>query len=150
MSDRDFELAKHRDFYQKIRNRVSDWVDRHGRTHQLAEYILAVPDLFHLMVKLFFDSDISWKNRFKLGGAIAYIMSPLDILPETLLGPIGIMDDLALAAYVIQDIIDEVGEEKVQSYWAGKKHILSLVEDIIDLVKRRFGGVWKKIRSYFP
>ncbi|NUQ42510.1 MAG: DUF1232 domain-containing protein [Calditrichaceae bacterium] len=43
-----------------------------------------------------------------LAFAAIYFFSPLDLLPEALLGPLGFADDAALLAFVIKRIIDKV------------------------------------------
>jgi uncharacterized membrane protein YkvA (DUF1232 family) len=39
---------------------------------------------------------------------VAYIFSPVDLIPESLLGPLGFADDAALLAYLIKRIIDKI------------------------------------------
>lgn len=149
MSEREFEKEEHRDFYQSLRDRVRDWMENKGADHQYAEYVLAAPDLFHLMSKLSMDSRVSIKNKAKLAGALVYFISPVDIIPEALFGPIGLIDDLGLAAYVIQSILDDAGHEVVNEHWAGEKEILDLVRDLLELADQKLGsGAIEKLRSY--
>lgn len=149
MTERNFEKEKHRDFYMSLRQKVRDWIEGKGTDHRYAEYVLAAPDLFHLMCKLSIDSRVSLKNKGKLAGAILYFISPIDIIPEALLGPVGYIDDLGLAAYVIQSILEDAGSDVVNEHWAGEKEILDLVRDLLDLADRKIGsGAWEKIRSY--
>lgn len=51
-----------------------------------------------------------WKFWGLLIFAAIYFFSPLDLLPEALLGPLGFADDAALLAFVIKRIIDKVRE----------------------------------------
>jgi len=39
---------------------------------------------------------------------IVYVASPIDLIPEGLLGPLGFADDAALIAYLLKRIIDKV------------------------------------------
>lgn len=39
---------------------------------------------------------------------IVYIASPIDLIPEGLLGPLGFADDAALIAYLLKRIIDKI------------------------------------------
>jgi uncharacterized membrane protein YkvA (DUF1232 family) len=39
---------------------------------------------------------------------LAYILSPIDIIPESLVGPLGFVDDAALVAYLVKRIIDKI------------------------------------------
>jgi len=49
-----------------------------------------------------------WKFWGLLIFAAIYFFSPLDLLPEALLGPLGFADDAALLAFVIKRVIDKV------------------------------------------
>lgn len=148
MGDRHFEKDVHRDYYQRLRKRVTDWTNAQGRPLEYAEYLLAGPDLFHLLVKLSLDEDVSWKNRGKLAGAVAYFLSPVDVLPVFLFGPIGLLDDIGLAAYVLNELMEDVGPEKIKEYWAGQREVLDLIQDILDYVDHKIGaGAWDKVTS---
>lgn len=39
---------------------------------------------------------------------LVYLFSPIDIIPEGILGPLGFADDAALIAYLIKRIIDKL------------------------------------------
>ena len=58
-------------------------------------------------------------GKQKVGAAIAYFISPVDLIPEGLVGPAGYIDDVALAAYVLNSILNSVGPEVLEDHWAG-------------------------------
>jgi len=66
-----------------------------------------------------FDPRIPAVEEAKMGGAIAYFISPIDVVPEGLVGPVGDVDDVALAAYVLNSDFNSVGTEVLQEHWAG-------------------------------
>ena len=140
-----------KDFYQKLRTDIKKWLD--GKTaadNTWTEYILLAPDLFHLLTKLILDPDVPASKKVKIAGIIAYFISPLDFLPELLLGPVGYLDDIALTAYILNDIINEVDPKIIQRNWAGEKDILVLVKTIIANANNMIGsGLWKKIKRTF-
>lgn len=149
MTNREFKEEDHRDFYHSLRERTRQWINDKGIDHKYADYLLATPDIFHLLSKLSLDPRVSLKNKGKLAGAIVYFISPIDVIPEALLGPVGYIDDLGLAAYVIREIFDDAGHEVVAEHWAGEQQILDLVRDLLDLADRKIGsGAWQKILSY--
>ena len=142
MSDRN------QDFYQRLRGQIRDWLDTEtGKNHQWSKYLLAAPDLFHLLWKLSTDPDVPAKDKAKLAGAIAYFISPIDLIPEAVVGPIGYLDDIALAAYVLNGIINHTDPEVVRRHWAGEGEVLDLVRQILAAADRMLGsGVWKKLK----
>jgi uncharacterized membrane protein YkvA (DUF1232 family) len=90
--------------------------------------LLCAPDLFHLLCKLSIDKEVPAKEKAKLAGAIAYFVSPVDLIPEALVGAIGYLDDIAVASYVINSIIKNTNPGVVTKHWAGDKDVLELVE----------------------
>jgi uncharacterized membrane protein YkvA (DUF1232 family) len=140
-----------KDFYQKLRVDIKKWFDeRKDIDNKWADYILLAPDFFHLLTRLVVDPDVPTSKKVKIGGIIAYFISPLDFLPEMLLGPVGYLDDIAFTAYILNDIINEVDPKIVQRNWAGERDILNLVKTIIANANNMVGsGVWKKLKRTF-
>ncbi len=136
------------DFYQQLRNRFKTWIKTdEGRNYKFAEYLLAAPDLFHLMCKLALDKTVSVKHKAMLGGAVAYFLSPIDLVPEIILGPLGYVDDVGLAAFVLRKIINE-NPAPVLEHWAGDGDILKLVQKILDVADQMIGkGLWNKVKK---
>ena len=98
---------KEKKFYLKLRKKISSWLsDNANIDNKWREYIFVVPDIFYLLVKLVQDPDVPQTNKIKLLTAIAYFISPIDVLPEAFLGPIGYLDDLGIAVYVLNDLLN--------------------------------------------
>lgn len=136
------------DFYQKIRRQVRAWAESQGAaSHRYAELILVAPDVFHLLCKLVTDDRVPAKEKAKLGLVIAYFISPFDLLPEAVLGPIGLADDVALAAMVLQGLVESVGEDVLRDHWAGEEPVLTLLRRVLAVVDARMGsGLVRKLR----
>lgn len=142
---------EHKDFYQKIRLQVKNWIQKKSnRDYRWAEFVLLAPDIFHLLCKLVVDSEVPLSKKAKLGAAIAYFISPIDLLPEAILGPVGYLDDIAIAAYVLNDLINEVNPQIIIRNWAGEREILDLIKTILINSDKILGsGLWAKIRKKF-
>jgi uncharacterized membrane protein YkvA (DUF1232 family) len=138
------------DFYQHLRERLRQWVKEKGKNHKYADYLLFAPDFLHLLCKLSIEPEVPTSSKAKLAAAIAYFVSPADLMPEGLLGPIGYLDDIAIAAYVLNQIVNETGEEVVRKHWAGDGDILSIIKTIISVASDMLGsGLWEKIKNMF-
>ena len=142
---------KQSDFYQKIRKDVKHWVnDNLDKENKWVDYILAAPDLFHLLCKLTADSEIPSNKKLKLVAGIAYFISPIDLLPEAFLGPIGYLDDIAVAAFILNDLMNEVDPLIIRKHWAGEQDVLVLIKTILANADKMIGSkIWKKIRKRF-
>ncbi len=136
------------DFYQKMRTDIRTWVkSKTGQQSQWSEYLLLAPDLFHLLAKLALDNDIPNAEKAKIAGALAYFISPIDLLPEALIGPLGYLDDVALAAYVINSVMKNSDPAIVTRHWAGEQDILELVQQIVDVASDMLGNkIWDKLK----
>jgi len=142
---------KEEKFYLKLRKNISKWLKKNSKTgHKWKEYILIVPDIFYLLVKLVQDKDVPQGKKVKLISAIAYFISPIDVLPEAILGPIGYLDDVAVAAYVLNDIINTIDPQIIRRNWVGEQDILYLVKNILANVDSMIGkGIWDKLKGKF-
>jgi len=139
---------KQADFYHKLRQKIAAYVNKNNSEY--AKYLLLAPDLFHLLVKLSIDPRVPAAKKAKFLGVIAYFISPLDLLPEFILGPLGYLDDIALSAYVLNDYINETDAKIVRELWAGDQDILSTLKNIITAADKMIGsGLWQKLRKLF-
>lgn len=96
----------------------------------LKEAALAVPHLVVLLGRLLADPDVPRKRKVLAGFAMAYVVSPWDLLPDAI--PfIGRVDDIVLLAAAIHHLIKSVPEDKVNGYWEGSEDALDIVAGIV-------------------
>jgi uncharacterized membrane protein YkvA (DUF1232 family) len=111
---------------------------------------LAAPDFFHLLCKLSVDKDVPALKKIKLVAGIAYFISPIDFLPEAFLGPIGYLDDIAVTAYILNDLINDVDPQIIRKHWAGDQDVLVLIKTILSNADNMIGRkLWDRIRKRF-
>ncbi len=133
------------DFYIKLRKKIESYLVKHPTKY--SDYLLLAPDLFHLIVKLSLDPRVPAGKKAKFAAVIAYFISPIDLMPEAFLGPLGYLDDIALTAWVINDFINETDPAIVRELWAGDQDILTVVKNIITTADKMVGsGIWKRLR----
>lgn len=142
---------KEKDFYVKLRARMRKWLkSKAGENHKYANLLTWAPDLFHLLVKLSLDKRVSVDDKIILAAVIVYFASPIDLIPEGILGPVGYADDIALAAWAIDRIIENAGAKVVKDHWAGDGDVLRLIKKILRTSQDMVGGrVWKKLKELF-
>lgn len=136
-------------FYLKIRKNINDWLNSNvNSNYKWKEYLMVVPDIFYLLVKLVQDPDVPQSKKIKLVTAIAYFISPIDLLPEAILGPIGYLDDLGVAVYILNDLINSIDPNIIRRNWAGEQDILILVKNILLNIDKIVGkGLWERIKG---
>jgi uncharacterized membrane protein YkvA (DUF1232 family) len=142
-------MEKELDFYEKLRKRIVNWLNTEtGKRSKWADYILMVPDFFYLLIKLATDDEVPKDEKAKLILVIAYFISPIDLLPEAILGPLGFLDDLALSAYVLNGLLNKIDQKIVNKYWKGDDELLLLIKGILAKADEMIGsGLWEKIKK---
>ena len=137
------------DYYQRLRIKFRKWASTdEGKNNKFAEFLMLVPDFFHLLCKLAMDKNIDIKTRGQLGLVVVYFVSPIDLIPEGIVGPVGYVDDLALTAYVLNRIINESNEEIVRNHWAGEGDVLEAIKKILKVADEMVGsGLWDKVKK---
>jgi uncharacterized membrane protein YkvA (DUF1232 family) len=112
--------------------------------------LLLAPDLVHLLARLLLDRRIPSGEKATLGAALAYFISPLDLLPEALLGPAGYVDDVALAAFVLSRLINAGHGAVAKELWAGDDELLESIRRILEVADEMVGsGLWQRLKSQF-
>jgi uncharacterized membrane protein YkvA (DUF1232 family) len=85
-------------------------------------------------------------DRAKLAGAAAYFANPLDLVPELILGPAGLVDDIALSALVLHDVLENTDPAIVREHWEGDIDLLELVRQILAVADTMLGGrLWRRL-----
>lgn len=137
------------EFYHRLRKTLRVWSggDKARATRYL-DLILAGPDLFMLLVRLSRDRRLSRTDRMRLAGAVAYFINPLDLVPELVMGPPGLVDDVALAALVLHELLETTDPSVVREFWEGDVDMLELVRNILAVADAMLGGpMWRRLRA---
>ncbi|RPI02257.1 MAG: DUF1232 domain-containing protein [Calditrichaeota bacterium] len=136
-------------YYQKLRNKIILWLDGpQGNKSPWSKYILWAPDLFYLLWKLSLDPQVPASERLKVLGAVAYFISPIDIIPEMFLGPLAFADDIVLASFLLDGLINKTPVEVVKKYWLGDSDVLEVIQKIIGISRKMVGNkVWEALRK---
>ncbi|MFJ7666555.1 YkvA family protein [Lysinibacillus sp. NPDC097195] len=122
-----------KDFYQKLRQKLVDFLaSKTGKKHKYADYLLFVPDIFHLLIKIASDPAIDSKSKSLIGATIAYFIFPMDFLPEGIFGFGGFLDDLLLATFVLNLMINKWGATVIEKHWTGDKKLLEVLQNITE------------------
>ena len=103
--------------------------------HQATEFIMLLPRLVVLLYKLFRDKRVSLRLRIFVGAVLAYVISPIDLMPELILGPIGLLDDFVLVVFAIDLLFSETDQEIIYGHWDGDDNLLTIIQESLALVE---------------
>ena len=151
--DSTFRTPEEKRFYRQLRDRVKRWADRRNIPQKRLEYLLAAPDLFVLLSRLALDDRVPLGAKAKVAAGIAYFISPIDMIPD-FLGPPGFLDDVIVAAWILQSIVAEINRLDpaiLEEHWEGQTDVLERVTSIIDRAEDVLGRgmrfVIRRLRS---
>jgi uncharacterized membrane protein YkvA (DUF1232 family) len=128
-------------FYDRLREAIFKVVEKRGGklSEGTARALMLVPDVFILLVRLALDKEVPRSSRALIGGAIAYFILPFDLLPEAILGPVGYLDDLVLAAAVLAQAFGGDLEPYARKHWSGKEDLRVVIRDITETAQSLLG-----------
>jgi len=93
------------------------------------ETILFLPNLVRLLIRLTGDSRVPAAEKALLFGTIAYVVSPLDLLPDVI--PfLGQVDDLYLVALVALRLLSRTDAAVLNGHWDGPGDLALMVDRI--------------------
>jgi uncharacterized membrane protein YkvA (DUF1232 family) len=118
-------MVANEEFYRTLREKVA------GYTGAYADYVLLVPDLFLLITRLMLDPRIDSKHKIYLGAALAYAISPIDLISERRFGPLGYLDDLVVIVAALNMLFKDVDRKIILEHWSGKEDLLATVEKVL-------------------
>jgi uncharacterized membrane protein YkvA (DUF1232 family) len=83
----------------------------------------ALPDLARLVSRLAADPALPRAAKIALAAAAVYLISPIDLIPD-FIPLVGYLDDLLLAAVLVDGILNWVERDLVLKYWPGSPQSL--------------------------
>jgi uncharacterized membrane protein YkvA (DUF1232 family) len=147
-TENNIEEQRSQDVYRRLRARLDDWLDsREGRSYRCASALLLLPDFVHLMVRLGLDNRVPVDLRTQTAAVLAYVILPLDLVPEAVAGPVGFGDDLLLGALIIRRLLVSVPRSLVLSHWAGPTALMATIQNVLDAAEEMVGArIWRRLR----
>ena len=112
--------------YDQLRERLvtSSQVGRSG----MGDVLLLLPDLTILLLRLLRDDRVPLLEKGIALAGVAYVLSPIDVLPAIAMGPIGLLDDLFVVAACLSRLLNHVHPDVVRSHWPGQGDALDAIQ----------------------
>ena len=93
-----------------------------GASSGLRDILLLLPDLTVLLARL-----LRGPKLVALMG-LGYVISPIDVLPSVVFGPIGLVDDVVVVSATLSRLLNHVHPDIVRSHWSGKGDALDAIQ----------------------
>ncbi len=91
---------------------------RTGAKRTVMGTISELPNFLRLLYGLITDARVNAVDKLVVAGAIAYILMPVDIIPD-FIPFIGEVDDVFLLILALQRLIGNAGRSVLHDYWVG-------------------------------
>jgi uncharacterized membrane protein YkvA (DUF1232 family) len=136
--------ARDHRLYDRLRGQLRPVVP--GASSDLRDVLLAFPDLVMLLARLVRDERVKVGDKALALFGVAYVLSPIDLLPVWLFGPLGVLDDLFVVAATLSRVVNHVHPDVVRSHWSGQGDALQLIQRATHWSEQKLG---KRLRGVF-
>jgi uncharacterized membrane protein YkvA (DUF1232 family) len=93
------------------------WVAKPSELH-IGDAVRLLPDLLGLLKNLATDPNMARGVRVRLVLLLAFVASPIDIIPD-FIPVIGFADDVIIIALVLRSVTRRAGPEALTKHWPG-------------------------------
>jgi len=128
---------RERKLYERLRARVIE--RRPGEASGLRDLLLLLPDLTVLLLRLLGDDRVPLSAKAVGVAGVAYVLSPLDLMPAILLGPLGLLDDLVVVSMALSRLLNHVHPDIVRSHWSGQGDALEAIQRVTSWAEQQVG-----------
>jgi len=119
---------RERRLYDRLRNQVV--ARQHGASSGVRDLLLLLPDLTVCLIRLLRDDRVPVGSKALAVAGVGYVLSPIDLLPGLLFGPLGLVDDLVIVAATLSRILNDVHPDVVRSQWPGQGDALDAIQRV--------------------
>ena len=71
---------------------------------------------------------------------VGFVLSPIDLLPSILLGPLGLVDDLIVVTATLSRLLNHIHPDVVRAHWSGKGDALEVIQRVTLWSEGLFSG----------
>ncbi len=136
---------RERRLYDTLRERVRR--REPGAGSGLSDMLLLLPDLTVMLVRLLRDDRVPRVPKLIALLGVGYVLSPIDLLPALLLGPIGLVDDLLVLSAAISRLLNQVHPDVVRAAWPGQGDALEAIQRLANWSEGLFRGRLRGLRG---
>ena len=130
--------ARERRLYDRVRAQITHIEP--GASSGLRDMMLVLPDLTVLATRLLRDRRVPRGSKLVALVGVGYVLSPIDLLPGLVFGPIGFVDDAIVLTAALSRMLNHVHPDIVRSHWSGKGDALEAIQRAARWSESLFSG----------
>ena len=109
--------------------------EKSGLKGRMRSFLMFLPNMVMLLGRLLKDARVPTAEKALFLGAIVYVISPLDLIPD-ILPFIGQVDDLYVVALTLLRLVNRTDESVVRQHWSGGGDIIALTDSIANIAPK--------------
>ena len=115
-----------------VTNAVDESVPPERRTWSdvAFEGVMLVPNTAKLVTRLVRDPRVSMRRKVPIAAAIVYVMAPIDLIPNSILG-LGLLDDAVVVSLALDALMEDTDPRIVTEHWDGSIDALDLAMSLM-------------------
>jgi len=129
---------RERRLYDRLRHSVTQAAP--GARSGPRDLLLLLPDFTVLLARLLRDPQVPMRAKLVALFGIGYVLSPIDLLPALLLGPLGLLDDLVVVTAALSRLLNHVHPDVVRYAWPGQGDALEAIQRATKWSERLIGS----------
>lgn len=129
---------KERRLYDRMRGYLVERAP--GDPSGVRDLLLLLPDLTVLLARLLRDPRVPVGPKLFALAGLGYVISPIDVMPALLFGPIGLLDDLVVVGATLSRLVNHVHPDVVRSQWPGKGDALDAIHRVTAWTEQQVSG----------
>jgi uncharacterized membrane protein YkvA (DUF1232 family) len=100
--------------------------ERRGLSDVAMEGVLLLPNTVKLIGRMVRDPRVSVRRKIPIAAAIGYVVSPIDIIPDSILG-FGLLDDAVVVSLALDGLLADTDPDIIREHWDGSIDALDIV-----------------------
>jgi uncharacterized membrane protein YkvA (DUF1232 family) len=103
---------------------------------RLADGLRLLPDVIMMLRRLAADAELPRGIRIRLGLLMAYLLLPIDLIPD-FIPVLGYADDVIIVAFILRSVAHRAGTDALRQHWPGTPEGLQVVLRLVGLSTTR-------------
>jgi uncharacterized membrane protein YkvA (DUF1232 family) len=101
---------------------------RDGIVEKMMRFARTVGHFARLLGGLMVDERVDKKAKLFAAAVLAYVVSPIDFIPELFGGLFGMLDDFVLSAFALNVLLNWIDPKVVKEHWFGEEDLLVTIQ----------------------
>ncbi len=120
--------------YDKVRRSIQKLAGQKisPKYRKAVDLLLFLPDFVVLIFRLMKDERVPAVPKVKLALFMAYLASPIDLVPD-FIPVLGQMDDLVAAVLAVRAVLRATPPEIVLEHWSGEADVIKTTQTVLDV-----------------